>query len=760
MKPSGSAGMKATILVVEDDEVMREVLSVHLRAADYEVTLAADGEAARDSIRESAPDLIVSDVNMPRIDGLTFLKGLRENESTERIPLILLTSRGETGQIVEGFDLGADDYLVKPVNGPELLARVRAKIERPPVPADSLPRDRQTNLLSERGLLREIERETARTRRGGDGGVLAVLSFDETAGIRERLGGRTAAGLAKHVAEILQRSMGRLDLAARDREGRFLLLLVETTASRAHERLAAIAQEIASRQFAAAGEKLRVTPLVGYAAYGANDSVAVLKERAMYANAVSASRLDIHPVLYTPDMEEARRRKDAEAKVGDRRARIASLRLPAQIALSFVLGLGLPFSLYVLLGNIGWDITRPVYDVVVVALCVTALLIWTEGFMALRRVDPPEEPATPYPRASAIIAAYLPNEAATILDTVDAFLRIDYPEPLQIIVAYNTPRRMPVEERFKEIAARNPRFLPLRVEGSTSKAQNVNAALGRVSGDFVGIFDADHHPDAGSYRRAWRWLSRDCDVVQGHCLVRNGDASWVARLIAVEFENIYSISHPGRARAHGYGIFGGSNGYWRTALLRATRMRHFMLTEDIDSSLRIIEQGARIVSDPYLISRELAPTTLKSLWGQRMRWAQGWFQVSMKHTWACLRSKHLSPRQKWGLFHLLLWRECFPWLSFQILPILLYWMWWRAEPLNWLIPLFVFTSALTLSTGPGQVLLTYMKSDPEIRSHKKWFVFYLVASILFYTEYKNLIARLSQFKEMMREQEWKVTARD
>jgi hypothetical protein len=122
-------------------------------------------------------------------------------------------------------------------------------------------------------------------------------------------------------------------------------------------------------------------------------------------------------------------------------------------------------------------------------------------------------------------------------------------------------------------------------------------------------------------------------------------------------------------------------------------------------------------------------------------------------------SKHLSTRQKWGLFHLLLWRECFPWLSFQILPIMLYWIWWLAEPLDWLIPVFVFTSALTLSTGPGQVLLTYIKSDPEIRRRGKWFVLYLVASVLFYTEYKNLIARLSQFKEIMREQEWKVTSR-
>lgn len=83
--------------------------------------------------------------------------------------------------------------------------------------------------------------------------------------------------------------------------------------------------------------------------------------------------------------------------------------------------------------------------------------------------------------------------------------------------------------------------------------------------------------------------------------------------MAVEFETIYSVSHPGRQRLHDFGIFGGSNGYWRTDLLRSIRMRGSMLTEDIDSALRVVERGGRIVSDPFLVTRELAPTTLKAL---------------------------------------------------------------------------------------------------------------------------------------------------
>ena len=101
--------------------------------------------------------------------------------------------------------------------------------------------------------------------------------------------------------------------------------------------------------------------------------------------------------------------------------------------------------------------------------------------------------------------------------------------------------------------------------------------------------------------------------MQGHCVVRNGDASWVARLVAVEFEAIYAVSHPGRARLHGFGIFGGSNGYWRTESLRQIRMQGAMLTEDIDSSMRSLLDGFSIVSDPGLISTELAPTTMRGV---------------------------------------------------------------------------------------------------------------------------------------------------
>lgn len=398
----------------------------------------------------------------------------------------------------------------------------------------------------------------------------------------------------------------------------------------------------------------------------------------------------------------------------------------------------------------------------VISLLTTAILIWTEGFLAFKTKKMLPADDIEYPSTAAIIAAYLPNEAATIKETIEAFLKLDYPGSLQVILAYNTPRPLAVEGVLQEMARNNPRFIAIKVENSTSKAQNVNAALSILETEFVGVFDADHHPDPDSFKRAWGcWLSQGYDVVQGHCLVRNGDATWVARMVAVEFEAIYAVSHPGRERLHDFGIFGGSNGYWRTSLLRQTRMHGFMLTEDIDSSMRVTLEGYKIGSDPHLVSRELATVSLKALWNQRMRWAQGWFQVSLKHTWSSMTTAKLNLRQKLGMLHLLAWREIYPWISGQVIPIVIYWIWkyGGTSRIDWFVPVFFITTLFTLSVGPGQTFLAYLLSDRQIKERVGWYYFYLFISMVFYTEFKNLIARVAQIKEAMLERSWKITPR-
>jgi DNA-binding response OmpR family regulator len=117
----------ANILLVEDDATVRETLALNLRAEGHTVQEAEDGEQALEMARTVDPALIVLDVMLPRLDGLTMLRLLRRRS---QVPVILLTARGtETDKII-GLEMGADDYIVKPFSLGEFLARVKAALRR------------------------------------------------------------------------------------------------------------------------------------------------------------------------------------------------------------------------------------------------------------------------------------------------------------------------------------------------------------------------------------------------------------------------------------------------------------------------------------------------------------------------------------------------------------------------------------------------------------------------------------------------------
>lgn len=118
----------ARVLVAEDNADMRQYIS-RLLAARWEVQTVPDGEAALAAIRERKPDLVLTDVMMPRLDGFGLLRHLREDESLRDVPVILLSARAGEEARVEGLGAGADDYLTKPFSARELIARVNANLE-------------------------------------------------------------------------------------------------------------------------------------------------------------------------------------------------------------------------------------------------------------------------------------------------------------------------------------------------------------------------------------------------------------------------------------------------------------------------------------------------------------------------------------------------------------------------------------------------------------------------------------------------------
>ncbi|TAK01481.1 MAG: response regulator transcription factor [Chloroflexota bacterium] len=119
--------MDARVLVVEDDPSIREVTALGLRAAGFEVDTAADGVLALERWRASPPDLVLLDVMLPRLDGLEVCRAIRRESM---VPIVMLTARSDTIDVVVGLESGADDYLRKPFEMPELVARVRAALRR------------------------------------------------------------------------------------------------------------------------------------------------------------------------------------------------------------------------------------------------------------------------------------------------------------------------------------------------------------------------------------------------------------------------------------------------------------------------------------------------------------------------------------------------------------------------------------------------------------------------------------------------------
>jgi PAS domain S-box-containing protein len=127
--PARSDGERARVLIADDNADMREYLTNLLRTSGYHVSDVPDGQQALEAIRSQVPDLVISDVMMPGLDGLQLLTALRRDARTAAVPVLLLSARAGQEASIEGLQAGADDYLVKPFAAAELLARVRANIE-------------------------------------------------------------------------------------------------------------------------------------------------------------------------------------------------------------------------------------------------------------------------------------------------------------------------------------------------------------------------------------------------------------------------------------------------------------------------------------------------------------------------------------------------------------------------------------------------------------------------------------------------------
>ncbi|NEP82762.1 MAG: glycosyltransferase family 2 protein [Okeania sp. SIO3B3] len=345
-----------------------------------------------------------------------------------------------------------------------------------------------------------------------------------------------------------------------------------------------------------------------------------------------------------------------------------------------------------------------------------------------------------------IIPAYLPAEQHIILDTIKYFFSLNL--DLEIILPYNTPQSLPVETELKKMP-----ILAVKVPNSKSKAENINYVIDKIKTKHTAIFDADHRPIETNFTKALWKLKTDYDIVQGSCIPLIN--SPMSMLLNIEFNQIYNIHHQAIQRLWNLAIFGGSNGYFKTEVLKELSFSQNMLTEDIDLSIRALLRGKKITFDSTIISYEQAPYNIKELWKQRTRWSQGWLQVSWKYALQIWfhNQKKLSFRQKLGLLIFLPIREIGKFIILQILPLYLV---ISVKTNDWNLSnywsLIFIINLILLLTEPFWIY--QVKSQKE--STKSWFLFYSFIS-LFYLAFKSIISLYAYFRQSLRNNQFEVT---
>lgn len=145
--------VRQAVLIVEDEEDIRELVSYNLLKAGYQVTGVASGEDALAAVETKVPDLILLDIMLPGLDGLRVCQKLKGDPKFESIPVIMLTAKGEEPDIVAGLNMGADDYVTKPFSPKVLLARVQAVLRRAEAERIASEEDEESEIVEIRDLM-------------------------------------------------------------------------------------------------------------------------------------------------------------------------------------------------------------------------------------------------------------------------------------------------------------------------------------------------------------------------------------------------------------------------------------------------------------------------------------------------------------------------------------------------------------------------------------------------------------------------------
>jgi diguanylate cyclase (GGDEF)-like protein len=271
-----------TILVADDEPLNRTLIQRRLEREGYQVLTARNGSEAVERARASLPDLVILDVMMPEMDGMDACRLLKETESTHDIPVIFLSARDETEMKVSGLSLGADDYISKPFEAEELIARVhvaiRLKRERDQLRTSAEEAGRRAKLAQERavtdaltgilnryGLQHVLAREHAEARRYDRPLSCLVIDLDNFKTVNDTYGHAVGDIALQQIAGILREAVRRSDTVFRYGGEEFLVLLPETDLGGATALAEKIRSAAASKPFGEGRQVFNLTLSAGAA---------------------------------------------------------------------------------------------------------------------------------------------------------------------------------------------------------------------------------------------------------------------------------------------------------------------------------------------------------------------------------------------------------------------------------------------------------------------------------------------------------------
>jgi len=283
----GEERVLSKILVIDDDPFSANLIDGCLRAAGFMSSYCSNPEQALNAITSELPDLVILDVVMPGLDGFELCRRVRTHPALQFTPIIFVTRKGDLEQRVRGLEVGGNDYIAKPFEPQELVARVRSHLQRLAALRDMAIRDGLTRCYNHKYFKMRLEQEMARARRYKMELALGILDIDHFKQVNDAHGHAAGDAALVHLANLIALSVRSTDVVARYGGEEFGILLVQAGGAEASIITNRIRERIGQHRFAVpsvsvGGEmaQVPVTVSIGVTQFNAVDNLQGFLERA------------------------------------------------------------------------------------------------------------------------------------------------------------------------------------------------------------------------------------------------------------------------------------------------------------------------------------------------------------------------------------------------------------------------------------------------------------------------------------------------